>query len=236
MKTAGFVFFANICLLLCARGDLTIVQKVEGVAPSSEMTIKIKGDKARIDATPQFTTIVDGKTGEMINLMKDQKTIVRISAEKMKAAAEMLNKYDGKNVPAGKPKLTPTGKKETINGYEAEEYTCDTPAFKATYWLAPKFPNGAAILKQLQSLKSEMWNRTNANMPDYRDFSALPIKTIISMGSNQITSTIVSVTQDPLNDAEFAVPKDFQEMNVPEMGKMFQQDEKKPSAADSPKP
>ena len=81
-----------------------------------------------------------------------------------------------------------------------------------------------------------MWNRTNRNMPDYRDFPGLPIKTVIAMGSNQITSTIISVKQDPLNDAEFSVPKDFKEVNVPEIGKMLQEDEKKPTVGASPQP
>src|SRR6266850_2664210 len=114
MKTAGFSVLLVLTMFVSARADLTIVQKVEGTGPPSEMTIKIKGDKARIDVTPQLTTIVDGKTGEVINLMKDQKMIMRMSAEKMKAAADMMSKYQGKSETSGKPKLIATGKKETI--------------------------------------------------------------------------------------------------------------------------
>jgi len=40
------------------------------------------------------STIIDGKTGEMINLMNDQKAAVRVSAEKMKAAAEIAAVQD----------------------------------------------------------------------------------------------------------------------------------------------
>lgn len=241
MKLVGppsfFLIIPLLLLIISARADLTIVQKVEGVGPAADMTIKIKGDKARIDATPQITTIVDGKTGEMANLMNDKKKVVRISADKMKAATDMIFKFSDKNKSAEKPKLSPTGKKETINGYETEEYVCDTPMFKANYWIAPKYPDGAAILKQLQSLKSEMWNPTSANLPDYRDFPGLPIKTVISTGGNQvITSTLTSVKQDPLSDAEFSVPKDFREMKVPDIGSMLQEKEKKPAPVASPKP
>jgi uncharacterized protein DUF4412 len=235
MKTAGFSALLVITAFVSARADLTIVQKVEGAGPPAEMTIKIRGDKARIDATPQLTTIVDGKTGEVINLMKDQKTIVRMSAEKMKAAADMISKYTNKNETTGKPKLAGTGKKETINGYEAEEYVCDTSFGKATYWIAPEFPDGAAILKQLQSLKSEIWNPTNSNMPDYRDFPGLPIKTIMDMGGTVVTSTVISVKQGPLSDADFAVPKDFKEVKVPEMSSLLEKNEEAP-ATTSPAP
>ena len=235
MKIAPVSALFAILAVVSARADLTIVQKVEGMGPASEMTIKIKGDKARIDATPQLTTIVDGKTGEVINLLKDQKTIVRMSAEKMKAAADMISKYAGKNEKSGKPKLTATGKKETINGYETEEYICDTPFGKATYWIAPKYPDGVAILKQLQSLKSEIWNPTNSNMPDYRDFPGFPIKTIMDMGGSLTTSTVVSVKQETLSDADFAVPKDFKEIKAPEVSSLLENNEQAPAVA-SPTP
>ncbi len=232
------VLLLGMCLPLSARADLIIVQKVEGAGPVADMTIKIKGDKARIDATPQMSTIIDGKTGEMINLMNDQKAAVRVSAEKMKAAAEMVSKFTdkNKNKSVEKPKLTATGKKETVNGYEAEEYVYEAPDLKATYWIASKYPDGAAILKEMQSLKSEAWTASNAKMPDYRDFPGLPIKTVISVGGNQITSTITSIRKDPVSDAEFSIPKDFQEIKTPEINSLLERKAKKPLAEPSPKP
>ncbi|MFN2540671.1 MAG: DUF4412 domain-containing protein [Chthoniobacterales bacterium] len=201
------------------------------------MTVKIKGDKARIDGSPNVTTIIDGRTGEMTNLMNDRKTVVRISAEKMKAAAEMIGKFNTKDAPAAKAKLTPTGKKEMIGAYETEQYVCETPNFKATYWLAPNYPDGTAILKQLQSLNPQMWQTNNLGLPDYRDFPALPIKTTMSMSDNEVTTTVVSVNQAPLNETEFAVPKDFREIQVPDINLASPEEkEKKPAAATSPKP
>jgi Domain of unknown function (DUF4412) len=231
-------FFALFCLALNARADLTIVQRVEGGGPVADMTIKIKGDKARIDATPQISTIIDGKTGEMINLMIDQKTAVRVSAEKMKAASEMISKFTdkGKIKPAEKPKLTATGKKQTVNGYEAEEYVYEGPDLKATYWIAPKYPDGAAILKEMQSLKSDTWASNLGKMPEYRDFPGLPIKTVISVGNNQITSTVTAIRKDPVNDADFTIPKDFREVKAPEIGSLLEENAKKSPAESSPKP
>jgi hypothetical protein len=238
IKLIASLFSLGVCLVITARADLTIVQKVEGAGPVADMTIKIKGDKARIDATPQISTIIDGKTGEMINLMNDQKAAVRLSAEKMKAAAEMVSKFTDKNEnkSAEKPKLAATGKKETVNGYETEEYVYEAPDLKATYWIASQYPDGAAILKELQSLKSEAWTASNAKMPDYRDFPGLPIKTVISVGGNQITSTITSIRKDPVSDTEFSIPKDFQEIKTPEINSRLEGNAEKPSAEASPKP
>src|SRR2546421_3261685 len=78
-----------------ARADFTIVQKVEGKGSGSEITLKIKGDKIRMEATPQMTMIVDGKTGDTITLMNAQKRFLRISGEKAKAIAELAAKYGG---------------------------------------------------------------------------------------------------------------------------------------------
>src|ERR1700737_3031289 len=104
-----------ISLALNARADLTIVQKVEGTGPAAEMMMKIKGRKSRIDMTPQLTTIYDSQTGERLQLMKNQKTVVGLSGERMKAMADTMKKYSGQTQTVEKPKLVPTGKKETIN-------------------------------------------------------------------------------------------------------------------------
>src|SRR2546422_11719204 len=103
-------------LLVSARGDLTIVQRVEGTGQNGEVTVKVKGDKERIDAPSQPTRIIDGKSGEMTDLLSDKKQFLKISAEQMKAAAETINKFEDAKQAAPTQKLKPTGKKETING------------------------------------------------------------------------------------------------------------------------
>src|SRR5213596_459944 len=250
MKTAFYSLVLTVFVILPVRADLTIVysttvqpashnQKVEptptAVAAGSNMTIKVKGDKARIDVSPQVTAIFDGQTGELINLLNDQKTIVRVAPDKMRAIADMLNKF-GSNKGSDKPRLTPTGQREMINGYDTEQYTYEGPDFKATYWIAPNYPNGAAVLAQLQSIKSELWDAANTKMPDFRDFPGLPIRMCMTVGKNnpadehgakknqaeehgasasghpiEITSTLTGVSLDSIADSEFTVPANFKE-------------------------
>ena len=127
--------FYSLVLGFCAVAisqtfaDLTIVQSVEGMGPVSQMTMKIKGDKARIDVSPQMTMIFDAKKGEMISLMREQKMVVRMPADKMKAAADLIRKSNGKES-AEKPKIVATGKKETVNGYETEQYSLRNAEFQ----------------------------------------------------------------------------------------------------------
>ena len=220
---------------LSARGDFTIVQKVEGKEvqgkrEANEMTLKLKGDKIRMEATAKVTMIVDGRTGDTITLLNDQKKIVHISGEKAKAIAEMAAKYGGTT--AEKPKLVATGKKMTINGYEADEYVADGKKFKAHYWIAPSFPNSAAIIKQLQSNIPATWNDLAKGMTDYRDLPGLPLRTEVTVGEESIVSTVVAVKTDPLADSEFVPPKDFQEVKIPNIDTSAE----KPTPAPPPKP
>jgi hypothetical protein len=197
MKTAFYSLVICTLSILPIRADLTIVystaveparqaQKSEGdpstAADATNMTIKVKGDKARIDAPSHITAIFDGTTGEIINLLNDQKTVVRISPDKMRAVTDTLNKLGSNKAGSEKPRLTPTGQRETINGYDTEQYTYDGPDFKAIYWIAPNYPNGTAVLTQLQSIKSEFWDAANTKMPDFRDFPGLPIQMRMIIG------------------------------------------------------
>src|SRR5436190_11931326 len=247
MKAAFYSLVLTAFVVLPVHADLTIVysttvqpashgQKAQAtpaaVAAATNMTIKVKGDKARIDVSPQVTAIFDGRTGELINLLNDQKTIVRISPDKMRAIENMLNKFNSNKAGSDKPRLTPTGQREMINGYDTEQYTYEGPDFKATYWIAPKYPNGGAVLAQLQSIKSELWDAANTKMPDFRDFPGLPIRMRMIVDKEnhasehgasdsghltEITTTVTGVSLDSIADNEFTVPANFKETQLPDI-------------------
>ncbi len=234
MKIRGLCLMVTALLLVTARGDLTIVQEVKGSGAVNQITTKLKGDKARVEVSPEVTTIIDNKSGDMLSLMNAKKKFLRISADKSKAIAEMASKYAGDSAPAtGKSKLTATGKKEMINGYEAEEYVRESPSLKESYWIALKYPDSAAIVKQLQAIIPAAWNDVAKGMLDYRDFPGLPLRTIVKTGGREIISTITSIKQDPLSEAEFSIPKDFQELKVPNLQEMLAE---RPSATPATKP
>ncbi|MEY2564436.1 MAG: hypothetical protein QOH88_2629 [Verrucomicrobiota bacterium] len=218
-----------------ARGDLTIVQKMEAGGSVSQITIKLKGEKARIEMAPEVTTIIENRNGDMLTLMNKERKFLRISADKSEAIAEMANKYAGHTkgaVETAKP--VATGKRETINGFEVEEYVREGPSFKATYWIAPTYPDSAAIVKQLQAIVLTAWNDAAKGVLDWRDFPGLPLRTKVKADGKEITSTIVSIKQETLSEAEFSVPNDFEEMKTPNLREKPVPE--KPSASVSPKP
>jgi hypothetical protein len=120
-----------------------------------------------------------------------------------------------------------------INGYEAEEYVRESPSVKESYWIALKYPDSAAIVKQLQTITPAAWNDLAKGTLDFRDFPGLPLRTIIRTDRKEIISTIISIKQDALSEAEFALPKDFQELKVPNLQEMFSE---KPAVRPSTKP
>lgn len=221
MKLSPLAVVLLVIGAVSARADLTIVQNVEGGGPITKMTIKIKGDQTRIDPSPEVSTIINNKTGDMLNLMNGQKKYLKLSGDKAKAVAEMAAKAGQKKTAGEKPKLIPTGKKETINGYEAEGYTCDAEGFKARYWFSTTYPDAANIMKQLQAMTPAAWNIGAQNMPDYRDFPGLPLRSDLTIEGKHVVTTIASVTQDPINDTEFAPPAGYEEMKMPDLGSML---------------
>lgn len=234
MKIPGLCLVLTAALSLTTRADFTIVQKIEGSGAVSQITIKLKGDKARIEVTPQVTTIIENKNGDVLNLMNREKKYLRISADKSKAIAEMTTKYAGKTQASPETtKLIATGRKEMINGYEADEYVREAPSFKASYWIAAKLPDSAAILKQLQAITPSAWNDVAKGLLDYRDFPGLPLRTKVRTNGKEITSTIISIKPDLLSDEEFFPPKDFTEMTIPSVQEVTAE---KPSASVSPNP
>jgi hypothetical protein len=214
-----FVFLA---LCATARADLTVVQKMEGTEGLHKITFKIKGDKARVEVSPQVTTIVDAKTGDLTTLLNDQKSVMRISGERAKAMAEMAKTFVKQETPdQSLPK--PTGRKETIAGYETEEYVTESANYKASYWVAKTYPNFQSILQQMSLLQRGAFAEITKGMPDYHALPGLPLRTKIKTpGQEEITSTIESVSLAPLPASDFNVPAGYSEMKMPDFlgGKM----------------
>lgn len=213
------LFFLTILGALSARADLTVVQSIEASGSTNRVTTKIKGERARIEVNPESSMIVDTKTGEVITLIPKNKSVLRLSAERARnfrdKARMLLQDNDNSPLEIATPK--PTGKKEKINGYEAEEYVAETPKYRATYWVAKSYPDYKSILSQLKLLQNGAFAAARRPMPDYYDFPGLPIRTKITLqGKPEATTTIVSTSQTPIADSEFTIPADYAEIHLPD--------------------
>jgi hypothetical protein len=220
MKTlCAILLAASICVLPSLRADLTIVQKVEGMGQNMESTTKIKGGKTRVDAAPATSIIMDLKSGDMISLMPAEKKYMKIPSEMAQAAMASMKKTQAS--PSGAPPaLTPTGKKDTINGYSAQEYTYNTGGSKISLWLTTALPNYQQALKEMSAAFNQ--GPMSAMIKDLGvDFSTLPgfpLRTVNELQAGEaVTSTVVSVSTKPIPDSDFDVPADYEEMKMPSL-------------------
>jgi hypothetical protein len=216
MKSLRLFGLVSLALITTGRADLTIVQKIEGSEGVKRITFKVKGDKACVEVSPQITTIIDAKTGEIITLLKEKKTVMRISGDKATAMAEMAKSFVKKEAPT-QALPQPSGKKETIDGYETEEYVSESPKYRASYWVAKSYPDYQNILKQMAVLQQGAFANITKGMPDYHALPGLPLRTEVKIpGQSEITSTIESLNQLPLPDSQFTAPADYSEMKLPD--------------------
>ncbi|CAN5402851.1 hypothetical protein BH20VER3_BH20VER3_01150 [soil metagenome] len=216
MKTLRLFGFALFASCLTARGDLTIVQKTEGNQGINQITFKVKGDKARVEMGAGATTIIDVKSGDLTTLLHDKKAVMRVSGERAKAMAEIAKAFVKDEAP-NQPVPKPTGRKETIAGYETEEYVSDSPKYHASYWVARTYPNYQSILQQMSLLKQGAFATITKGMPDFRALPGLPLRTKVTIpGEGEFTSTIESVSLAPLAASEFTVPAGYSEMKMPD--------------------
>src|ERR1700733_4101722 len=149
------LLFLSLCLCAVAKGDITIKQKLDTSGAIQEVTLKIKGTLCRVDANQQSTAIIDSKTGEVTVLIHPSKTYMKMGPEQLKAQGDAMKSLlkDQANTPADSP-LTSSGKKETINGYETEEYNATLNGVVVTFAIAKDFPNYQKYVTAMYNLQN----------------------------------------------------------------------------------
>jgi hypothetical protein len=210
-------FFFLLALTTSLRADLTLIQKVDAAGTTGEMTIKFKGAKVRIDPAPELSIITDSKTGDTVTLMHAEKKAMRISGDKMKAAAEMVKKFSAASPTEQKAKLTPLGRKETVNGMPSEVFTADTAVGKATYYIAMNYPDGPAIIQEMKAAQPSALANSGTNIPDFRDLPGVPVKIEMDTARGHVVMTLVSAKRDPIPNSAFDVPANYTDMKMPDL-------------------
>ncbi|MBV9489266.1 MAG: DUF4412 domain-containing protein [Verrucomicrobia bacterium] len=221
--------FSLVCALLIlaagARADYILKETVSTVSPNpaaanppqtQTMTLKIKGFKCRIDATAQTSAIMDSNTGETVVLIHPQKAFMKVSRDQLLAQAKALKDMLGNQSENPEAvELKPTGKKETINGRQTEEYIYDLNGIRTTVDIDKDYPN-------YRDLVTALYNAQNGpGMDAFRTlalppgkFPGMPVRTSVELMGEKMVTTIESVEQTELSDADFAVPAGYKEFQM----------------------
>ncbi len=201
--------------LVAARADFTIEQKVDGLGQQSgSIIVRIKDTQVRAELSPQISYIIDGASGDSITLMHAQKGFMKVSAEQGKALMEQMQKSAGAG--GTPPKPVATGQKENVDQWPAEIFTWSSGALAVRYWVAKDFPNAAAIQSAMDKARAGGLGALNKNLlPASSDFPGLVVKTEMKTKGKVVTSTIVSVKEEPVDAKQFEIPADYKELPTP---------------------
>jgi Domain of unknown function (DUF4412) len=215
------LLFIFVCTVATAKADFVIKQKVDNAMQSGEVSIKMKGNKIRMDMSMgqqgQMSTIIDSTTGDSVALMPQQKMMMKMSGEQMKQTLEQVQKMMT-NSSAELPKFVDTGKTETIGGYKAEIYTWTNTVLHngGTVWLAKDYPNLAAVKAHMDSMtKSPFFKMSKSMMPDTAKLPGLEVKTKTVMRGVETTTLLISAQEEKVDASLFEIPTDYHEMIAP---------------------
>src|SRR6516225_1599998 len=215
MRTIFAVFFSLALVAFAAKGDYIIKQEGETRCHFQQVVMKIKGAKARLD-TEQTSTIIDSNTGETIMLIHGQKVLLKIAPEQLKAQSEAVKSLMGTkgDETSSEIELKPTGRKQSINGYETEEYVTNLNGADMSIFISKDFPDYMKIIEAVDIVQRAPGMdifRTMAISP--AKYPGMPIRTEAKFLGQRVVLTIKSVQQTDLADADFSLPADYKELN-----------------------
>ena len=211
----------TLALLLSAgfaRADVVIIQNVDGMAQTGQMTIMVGADRVRTDVSPEISTITDTATGDVTTLNHTQKSFIVITAA---ASRAMMDQTKAAMLQAGGASASPappqaSGKTDKINGYTAAEYKFSNGNLKATYWISSDFPDAKMVLNALAKFrKGSLADMTRAFAPDLSTLPGVPVKTEVEINGQKITTELVSAKEQPVDPAEYQVPAAYMEVKLP---------------------
>ncbi len=199
-----------------ARADIIIEQKMESAIINGNVTMKVKGDQARMDMPSPLggnvTTLMNFKTGDMVTLMHQQKMAMKMNLSDVKKQQEAGQKALGVD-PTKIEKPKSTGQKEKVGDYDTEIFEMNQGSLQAKMWIAKDFPNAQAIKDQMMKLSSSMGGA--GFDPSKVDVPGMVVKSEVSTPVGKMTITLVKAKEEAVDEAEFKQPEGYQEMKMP---------------------
>jgi hypothetical protein len=215
MRTISVAVAGFLLAAFAAKGDYIIKQQVETMGRAQQVILRIKDAKARLD-TEQTSTIIDSSTGEATMLIHAQKAFLKIGPEQLKAQSEAVKSLMGNkgSENAGDIELKPTGRKETISGYETEEYVTNLNGTDMSLFISKAFPDYRKIIDAVEVVQK------GPGMDIFRSMSVppskypgMPIRTEAKFLGQRVVVTLESAQQTDLTDTDFSIPADYKELN-----------------------
>lgn len=204
----GFVFTLGV-----AQADWVVIQQTESRGKEKTSTIKIKGDKMRMDMGEDMTSFVsaDGTVKMFMHKLKKQMMMDKAAMENAKKLASgLLGGKSGEKAP-----LVATGEKEKVGEWDTEIFTWKGPLGESKFWVAKGFPKFKELGVAMQKLSTTGSNPMGELMPKLEEFPGMVVKSEMSVMGKTTGSHLVSATEQSVDDKEFVEPEGYELMQTP---------------------
>ncbi len=215
-----------------------VTAKLFGGEKEGQMKFAVKDHFTRLETSAvkgnesiAGVMILDTKSGQQIMLMPQAKAYMTINlkefGDQVKGGSE---KMGGQEKGTDKmPKLTPTGKQETIAGYNCEHWlvgddqSTDLCIAKGIgYFGFGNTGQDGGPLKALKNLNLDpsvsAQIESNPELKKFIEGGAFPLKiSQIEKGQTKPIMEVTSVERKTLDDSLFIVPPDYKKMEIPGM-------------------
>ena len=205
-----------------------VAYKMMGNGKAAEMTQMYKGMKSRTEVSSGGQTsamIMDMAAGTMTVLMPPQKTYMVMDMKKMgQGLGGLLGKGHkdggpGGGMPGSMPKITATGRKETIAGHECEYYVMGEKgeaevcsAKGLGMFMMGQSPMSGAV----SSMASLAALATNSDAAKLFADGFFPLKMVnTEHGKREVVMEATRVEKKALDASLFVPPPDYKEMKMP---------------------
>ena len=201
-----------------ARADVIIEQKMESAMINGNVTMKLKGDQARMDMPSPLggnvTTLMNFKSGDIIMLLQQQKMAINMNltdVKKQQEAGQIALEMDPTKIE--KPKGT--GQKEKVGEYDTEIFELIQGKLTAKLWIAKDFPNAQSIKDQMAKLGTAMGGA--GFDPSKVDLPGMVVKSDVTTPVGKMTITLVTAKETPVDDNEFVRPEGYTDAQPPKL-------------------
>lgn len=202
-STLAICLIISQALLSIVRADIVLTQHTFAGAMKTPSVTKmsIKGDLVRSDNDTTSTVIMNTAAGEMTTLMHEQKMVIKVNTKDLGVAKDVTG-VDPKSL---LPKITATGQKETIDGYECEIYTSEAYGNVMKMWMCANYPG----LKKLQAELKTMAKLADPNATNGPAVPGMMLKSEFESGGMKFVTKLVSLEEKELSSDLFSIPADY---------------------------
>lgn len=229
MKLSTLLRLMPYALTLSIYADLTIVQEVTSSNSmmgntAQEMTVMVSKGRTRIEHAQSGMIMIPGEN-KNIMLVHAQKTYMLMPQPD--GMTRGMNQEGSQSLPSqDELKWEKTGKKETIAGYDAEQWFGKDAAGKLSVeiWIGG---NPEIIAEYIDSLAksgqgsmAKLIEKMRAGQSEGPYKYGFPLKSITydENGTAQATTTVKKLDNGTVDAKWFAVPEGYTEMKIPAMG------------------